>query len=47
MAKDILLAMGDKLNFAIDYSRTLQDLFCQIYRNLSVEDKKVAKEKAQ
>ena len=47
MAKDILLAMGDKLNFAEQYSSMFQSLFNQIYRDLSVDDKKVAKEKAQ
>ena len=45
MAKDILLAMGDKLNFAEQYSSMFQSLFNQIYRDLSVDDKNVAKEK--
>ena len=47
MAKDILLAMGDKLNFAEQYSSMFQSLFNQIYRDLSVDDKKGMKEKAQ
>ena len=47
MAKDILLAMGDKLNFAEQYSSMFQSLFNQIYRDLSVDDKKVAKDKVQ
>ena len=47
MAKDILLSMSDKLNFADDYSYQFQQLFNQIYRNLSVDDKKVAKKRAQ
>ena len=46
MAKDILLAMGDKLNFAEQFSSTFQSLFNQIYRDLSVDDKKVHKTKA-
>ena len=47
MAKDILLAMSDKLNFAEQYSSMFQSLFNQIYRDLSVDDKKVAEERAQ
>ena len=43
MAKDILLAMGDKLNFAEQYSSMFQSLFNQIYRDLSVDDKKAQK----
>ena len=46
MAKDIVLAMGDKLNFAEQFSSMFQSLFNQIYRDLSVDDKKVAKERA-
>lgn len=47
MAKDILLAMSDKLNYAENYAYQFQQLFNMIYRDLSIDDKKVAKEKVQ
>ena len=43
MAKEILLSMSDKLNYADDYGYHFQKLFVQIYEDLDFEKKKPKK----
>ena len=40
MAKDILLAMGDKLSYPDNYGYYFQKLFNQLYRAISFDEKK-------
>lgn len=45
IAKEILLSMSDKLNYADDYSYHFQKLFVQIYEDLAFDKKKPKKTK--
>ena len=43
IARDILLAMSDKLSYADNYGYYFQQLFCQIYKDLTFDQKKAQK----
>ena len=43
MAKEILLSMSDKLNYADDFGYHFQKLFLQLYKDLAFDKKKVKK----
>ena len=45
MAKEILLSMSDKLNYADEYGYHFQKLFNQLYKDLAFDKKKPKKTK--